>query len=252
MIREQAYQIEVEALEPIRVGGAPDPLSGQDNPVATVGSRPTIPGSSLKGALRAEIEGYLILRYFDQRSKRWSADHEVMKPCMAATSVSTGERALLDEGKYRKNCTYPLSGDPLSVCPACYVLGAQGLVGFVKVPFLWCDPSPDALYSARIDRSSGTVAKGTNREYQLLPPGTRFTGTLFLLQEDRVLGWRFGEPRPLPGGPDRWLTKDWDTEKVLKELLLERLQAISYLGGYKSKGMGRVRVTARPTDGAGA
>lgn len=238
--------MEVEALEPVRVGGAPDPLSGQDNPVAIVGSHATIPGSSLKGALRGEIERFLIDRYYDARAGRWPNESKAAQPCLAATRLSAAEQQLKDSGRYRQSCAYPISGGVAGICPACYLLGAQGLVGFVKVPFLWCQVSPDALYSARIDRSSGTVATGTNREYQLLPHGTHFTGTLYLLEEDTALDWRLGEARPLPGSPDAWLKLGWNRDQIIKELLLDRLQAITYLGGYKSKGMGRVRITVRP------
>lgn len=247
MIREQAYHVEVEALEPARVGGAPDPLSGQENPVAIVGSDATIPGSTLKGALRGEIERFLIDRYYDSRAGQWPDAQRASQPCLAATRLSSAEQQLRDSGRYRQSCAYSdRARDAQSICPACYLLGAQGLVGFVKVPFLWCQVSPDALYSARIDRSTGTVAQGTNRPYQLLPRGTRFDGTLYLLEEDTTLGWRLGQPRPLPGDPDKWLSPDWDRDKVVNDLLMGRLQAITYLGGYKSKGMGRVRVTVRP------
>lgn len=244
MITEQTYRVEVEALEPVRVGGAPDPLSGQENPVAIVGSEATIPGSSLKGALRSEIERYLIDQFYDSNAGRWPATNMPTQPCMAATQASRAERKLIGPSrKYRQNCVYPLPQGAPGVCPACYLLGAQGLVGFVKVPFLWCQVSPDVLYAARIDRASGTAAQGANREYRLLPRGTPFQGMLHLLEEDSALGWRFGRPRPLPGNPDAWLALGWDRDQVLQHLLLERLQAIQYLGGYKSKGFGRVKVT---------
>ncbi len=246
MIRERAHHVEVEALEPVRVGGAPDPLSGRENPVAMVGSDATIPGSSLKGALRGEVERFLIDRYYDRDSERWPTDQLAAQPCLAATRLSLAEQQLRNSGRYRQSCSYPVPQGASGICPACYLLGAQGLVGFVKVPFLWCQVSTDALYSARIDRSSGTVAQGTNREYQLLPRGTRFSGTLYLLEEDTALGWRLGQQRPLPGDPDRWLNPGWDREQIVNELLVGRLQAINYLGGYKSKGLGRVRITVRP------
>jgi CRISPR/Cas system CSM-associated protein Csm3 (group 7 of RAMP superfamily) len=197
----------------------------------------------LKGALRAEIERYLIHSYYDPGAKRWPSERLALQPCMAATRLSEGEEALKGAGKYRGHCTYPLSGQAHGICPACYLLGAQGLVGFVKVPFLWCDLGPDALYSARIDRSSGTVAQGTNRKYQLLPQGTRFSGKLWLTASDAALDWTFGKPRPLPGNPDQWLGMGWDPMRVENELLLDRLRNITHLGGYKSKGCGYFRTT---------
>lgn len=256
MIREQAYHIELEALEPVRVGGAPDPLSGQDNPVAIVGNDATIPGSSLKGALRNEIERFLIDRYYDSRARHWPDQQQAAQPCLAATRLSPAEQQLVSSGRYRpRSCAYvePRRDDRQQnrqqpICPACYLLGAQGLVGFVKAPFLWCQVSPDTLYSARLERSTGVVAQGTNRQYQLLPRGTRFGGTLFLLEEDTALGWRLGEQRPLPNNPDAWLSLGWGRDQIVQQLLVERIQAITYLGGYKSKGLGRVQITIRPQE----
>ncbi len=246
MIKEQAYHVEVEALEPVRVGGAPDPLSSQDDPIAIVGSDATIPGSSLKGALRAEIERFLIDRYYDSGARRWPEAQRASQPCLAATQLSPSEQQLRDSGRYRQSCVYPVQS--AGICPACYLLGARGLVGFVKVPFLWCQVSPDTLYSARIDRSSGTVAQGANRKYQLLPRSTRFEGTLYLLEEDTTLAWELGHARPLPGNPDAWLGLGWQREQIVQDLLIDRLQAITYLGGYKSKGLGRVRITVHPQE----
>lgn len=35
----------------------------------------------------------------------------------------------------------------------------------------------------------------------------------------------------------------WSQDKILKELVVDRLQAITTLGGYRSKGFGRVQIT---------
>jgi len=68
---------------------------------------------------------------------------------------------------------------------------------------------------------------------------------LYVLEEDTALGWRIGQQRPLPGEPDRWLTLGWDRDQIINDLLINRLQAVNYLGGYKSKGMGRVQITVQ-------
>ena len=246
MITEQAFQVSLTTLEPFRIGGIGDPLAAADNPVAIVGSQITIPGSSLKGALRAKMEEHLLGQYYDQRNRRWQQDQIAMQPCMAGTRLSPDEEQLLREGKYRREpCTYPLKSPSATICPSCYLLGAQGLTGFLRVPFLFSEVSPDALYSARIDRATHTVAQGTNRPYQLIPPGATFRGILYVMLSDDVLGWRLGQPRPLGG--DLWL-KDgsWSHERIIKELIIERLQSIQILGGYKSKGFGRVKITVTP------
>lgn len=48
MISEKGYKIEMEAVEPLRIGATEDPRSGIYNPVATVGEKVVIPGSQKK------------------------------------------------------------------------------------------------------------------------------------------------------------------------------------------------------------
>ena len=61
-------------MEPLRIGAAEDPRSGIHNPVAMVGEKVVIPGSSLKGALRAQMEQFLIETYYDDNSQSWLPD----------------------------------------------------------------------------------------------------------------------------------------------------------------------------------
>jgi CRISPR/Cas system CSM-associated protein Csm3 (group 7 of RAMP superfamily) len=71
MIRVARYTITATSLSPIRIGGREDPLSEADNPVAVVGGRVCVPGPSLKGALRNELERHLNDEFYDTRSGRW-------------------------------------------------------------------------------------------------------------------------------------------------------------------------------------
>ncbi len=42
---------------------------------------------------------------------------------------------------------------------------------------------------------------------------------------------------------DLWLEHgDWTQEKILKELIIERIENIGLLGGFKSKGCGAVEI----------
>lgn len=86
---------------------------------------------------------------------------------------------------------------------------------------------------------------GTNRSYQLVPPDTEFTGILEIVLHDDLLGWQLGRSRPLqePTKGDAWLTGgEWSTDRILRELVLDRLTAIRSLGGYRSKGFGNVKI----------
>ena len=243
MITLNRYTLTATTLTPIRVGGKNDPLSEADNPVAAVGGRICLPGPSLKGALRNAVERHLNDRFYDSASNRWASPQLPAQPCIPSTHFSSDEQRLIGEGRYRSRaCRYPANNE--GICPACYLLGAQGLVGFVSVPFLFTDVSYDELYSLRLDRASHIKVDGTNRPYQLVPPDTQFTGVLEVVLHDDLLGWRLGLPRPLKESRgDAWLTiGDWSAEKVLQELLLDRLTAIRSLGGYRSKGFGNVKI----------
>lgn len=272
MISEKRYKVELEAAEPLRIGGVEDPRSGIHNPVTKVGDRVVIPGSSLKGALRVEMEQSLIKTYHKMKpTPGWQKDKLAFQPCIPAPKPTTDEQVLIDSGKYRSEaCHYPCefeerlergrkifrgkcakgeAPNPHSICPICYFLGAMGLPGFIRVPFLYADISPEELYSSRIDRAISTVVEGTNRSYQLVSPGVKFSGELVIIIEDPVTGWRIGESRPLK---DRTLGDEWLKQENLKpdELIntyiIEGLKSIKVLGGYKSKGFGAVKIEVTP------
>ncbi|MBE0481072.1 MAG: hypothetical protein IBX68_08840 [Dehalococcoidia bacterium] len=236
------FKVEATTLEPFRIGAIQDPMSGIDNPVASVGKRPVIQGPSLKGALRAEIEQHLILQY--------SGTPEMM-PCIPSSvnALSAEERQLIQAKKFRDDgaCVYSDKQKSSSICPACYFLGAQGLVGFTRVPYLYCDTAPETLYSVRIDRATGVVRERTNRDYQLLPDGTTFTGKMELLLFDPTRNWELGRPRPQLTGLDNWLSvRNWAQQDLLNEFIVQRLEAIRIIGGFKSKGFGRVKIMVTP------
>jgi len=254
MIKELKIKISVKTLEPIRIGTKKDPLSAADNPVARVGGKLAIPGSTLKGALRAELERFLIDTYF--QNGNWKTRYEHFKPCIPGTELSTDEENLVRSGKYRDQkgaCRYPCNprtcGGKHSICPVCYLLGAMGLNGFLRVPFLYAETSTTELYSARIDRATSTVATGTNRPYELVPDGTIFSGVGTILLEDTVLNWKIAEPRKLVGDTlgDMWLKEGKlevkNQEEFIHKFVFDRLKSIRIIGGYKSKGFGAIEVS---------
>jgi CRISPR/Cas system CSM-associated protein Csm3 (group 7 of RAMP superfamily) len=272
MIKIKKFKVELETLEPLKIGGVEDPLSGIHNPVATVGKNLCIPGSTLKGALRNEIENFLIDKYYDKASKKWQSDKLPLQPCIPAPKFTADEEILIKDSKYRNYaCHYPCYKRPCpshregslkeckekkclpdthishEICPVCYLMGTMGLIGFVRVPFLFTDISANELYAARIDRAVKSVVEGTNRPYQLVPNGTKFIGELQIIIEDTVLGWKLGEPRPLLKNEtkgDKWLEGITLTQdQIIEDYILDRLKAINLLGGYKSKGFGQIKIT---------
>lgn len=232
----------------MHIGGAPDPLADIDGPVALLGGRPVVHGSSLKGAFRAQLEHILIESY--------SGAAET-KPCIPADwkNLSQDERGLINDLKKYKgsNCGYGYKrpggskgSQKLSICPTCYLLGTMGLMGFMQVPYLYSDIDPEDSYAIRQDRALLSGAGGSNRRLQLIPDGARFSGTLRVLLSDDLRGWRLGEARPLKSREyeDTWLVRHpWKPEDVLSKLVEPALRSIKQMGGFRSKGCGDVEVT---------
>ena len=108
MQKLREFKMQVITKEPFRIGGKKDPLSGADNPVTKIGGRLAIPGSSLKGALRNELERFLIDTY--HKDGKWAEGHEHFQPCIPGAQFSADEKRLIKIGKYRnqsRTCHYP-------------------------------------------------------------------------------------------------------------------------------------------------
>lgn len=242
----RSFSVKLVTKEPFRIGAMQNVMSGIDNPVTRVGGRVVIQGSSLKGALRASIEEYLIDKFSNEPN---------MKPCIpsAYNTLSADEKKLIDQRKFREGggCSY--SSNPKnrseSICPVCYLLGAQGLIGFVRVPYLYTDATPEEMYAVRVDRATGVVSEKTNRDFEIIADGIEFTGVLEVVVKDLVKGWELGKSRIIDeklgiGVNDAWLKNGtWNANKIINELIIERLKAINLLGGFKSRGCGKVEIT---------
>jgi CRISPR/Cas system CSM-associated protein Csm3 (group 7 of RAMP superfamily) len=128
-------------------------------------------------------------------------------------------------------------------------------VGFIRIPtlFISSDHQIQSLYSVRLDRASGTVAEKTNRDYQIIPDGAKFEGNLEVILDDPVRKWTFGKQRQ--GEVDAWLKEkdakgvvfsDKTAHAIIQEFIIDRLQGIDLLGGFKSKGCGKVEIKCEP------
>ncbi|HOE64860.1 MAG TPA: RAMP superfamily CRISPR-associated protein [Candidatus Sumerlaeota bacterium] len=258
----KTYTVKLLTLEPNHIGGKDKPLSDIENPFAIVGQRLCIPGPTLKGSLRSQLEHWLNDQYVEKGV--WV--DELLKPCIPSVRLSKEEEPLVSKrfrgtackyepARQKKGRHFQEGSDSLTICPICYLLGAAGLVGFVNVPFLFCNERlEEDLYSASIDRATQTIRGSANRPYQIVPPNVEFTGIMEVLIEDTLLGWKLGNKRPLVEHPnaDNWLINQksghWNKEKVLKDLLIERLQSIDRIGGYRSKGCGKIKITVTEND----
>lgn len=257
MITQKEYLITLTTIEPFRIGAKEDPLSGADNPVTRVGGRLCIPGPSLKGSYRANLERWLYDEFFDRKTNSWKSDK--VKPCIPSTKLTRDEDDLIKKKRFRGTaCVYKVEKidrrqqrdqfEPRdrSICPVCYLLGAQGLVGFISVPFLFSDMSYETLYSASRERATNIVKEGTNRPYQLTADNIKFAGVMKVLIKDDFIDWELGKARPLNEIPnaDAWISSilGISAEWILENMIINRIKNITKLGGYGSKGFGGVSI----------
>lgn len=241
-------KITLETKTPFRIGGEKSipGTTDVDSPITTVGDKIVVQGTSLKGAFRAELERYLIDTFYDKEKGQWK--NEWLKPCIPAdiNTITSDEKRLVEKDFYKYCCNYPEKGD--YICPVCYLLGARGLVGFLSVPFLYIETETiSRLQFIRMDRVIGTSARGKYGalgKYEVIPDKINFNGTLIILEKDDILGWELGKQRPLTESKgDKWLVdSQWDKTRIVKELIEDRLKSIQFLGGFKSKGCGEVKI----------
>ena len=258
MIKERALALRVTTAGPLRIGAKKDPLSGADNPVTRVGGSLVIPGSSLKGALRNQIECYLIDKFF--KGGIWELGKEEWMPCIPGAEASPDERQLIRDGKYRDQggtCHYPCADKCRnrvhSICPVCYLLGAMTLPGFLRVPFLRAEGGSNELVAVRLDRATKTIPQlgrgGPVRSYELVPQGAVFSGVMHITLEDTITGWKLSQPRQFGDRArthgDSWLVgSSYDQGEFFSEFVADRLREINTMGGYRSKGFGRIQIEA--------
>jgi len=245
MRKWKQFTVKLVTKAPFRIGGV-KPIPGTtdvDSPIVRLGNKIVVQGTSLKGAYRAELERYLIDNFLDKTTKRWK--NTWFKPCIPADvkTILADERKLLDKGFYKYCCSYPNPND--YICPVCYLLGARGLIGFINVPFLkMIKGSVERLQFIREDRVIGTSARGAIGKFEAIPESSVFEGVMTVLEEDDILGWKFGQKRDLAESQgDKWLdSPEWTKEKVEDNLIIKRLTNIKNLGGYRSKGFGQVDI----------
>jgi len=242
----------------LHIGGSPSPLTEKKAPVFSVDGKPAIPASSFKGAFRYQVEQLLIANKDDFKSKLGITDDELIKPCIPAPRPSKAEQELLNLG-YRKHCEIKIEEDkveipkenntPLGLCPVCYLFGATGLMGFLLIPNFWPEVGEYRINQTniRIDRGSGTTAKGAKVDGEQVKPGTIFKGTLEIVAQQGT--FQFGKAREIGGTKvDLWLdgiaSKSIEEAQLLliNEILIPTLNNITVLGGQKSKGAGKVNI----------
>jgi len=246
----------------LHIGGANTPLSDVKQQVFKVDGIPAIPATSLKGALRHQLD-LLFIEKGDAWARRLGVPRDALKPCIPSSDPTRAERDALS-GTYRvtlaknhpQHCGIDSEHDKITpygggVCPVCYFLGAPGLPGFVRVDNFF--PESRGAQSLRIeqprlriDREVTTAAHGALVTSEQVKPGTVFRGVVEICRH--FSGFEFGRPRTIAGEQlDPWLvgtgmSLDEIRLFLVNECLLPALRNITVLGGQKSLGAGKVAV----------
>ncbi|MCL6451328.1 MAG: CRISPR-associated RAMP protein [Acetobacteraceae bacterium] len=196
----------VEALSPLHVGApsSTSPLE-RDNPVVKDGlGRPYIPGSSLKGALRSRVESIL---------------RGLGGPNAACDVLDTGcvDKRTAEEFTRNPAATLPkLIGQ---LCPVCRAFGSPWFASPLRFGDLY--PEGPVRLETRtgvaIDRDRLTAASRRLFTLEVVPVGTTFR---LDIRGERVDGQSLG----------------------LLWLALREFESDGFLGGGRSRGLGRVRI----------
>jgi CRISPR/Cas system CSM-associated protein Csm3 (group 7 of RAMP superfamily) len=243
----------------LHIGGTPSPLTEKKGPVFSVDGRPAIPASSFKGAFRYQVEQILIARKNDLKSKFAIPADDFLKPCIPASRPSLAEKKLSPSEYRQHNCEIKIEenrveipkdhNNSIGLCPVCYFFGATGLMGCLRAPNFWPEVGEYRIdqTSIRIDRKSGTAAKGAIITGEQVKPGTIFKGDLEIVAKQG--DFEFGKPRSIGVEKvDLWLdgiaSKPVQDAQLLlvNEILIPALNNITVLGGQKSKGGGKVSI----------
>jgi hypothetical protein len=256
------------------IGTSKFPLTGLDLPVFKIDERPVIPSTSLKGAWRSRFER-LLDENLDQLAGSFNTDPNHLKPCIPTTAPSVAERGKFGNRRWLTGCQIELGEEKVKlnpkhrdgsrefICPVCYFFGANGLQGFLRLSHLSPPVSQAVLYKQTItsrDRAVDGVRSGALASGEFVKGGTRFEGVAELLLHDGT--FTFGDPRRLnsqgqdhEGKPaivfDRWLENFARDERdsvqrqlvLINKLLIPAFEKIDVLGGHRSKGGGRVKVS---------
>lgn len=266
-------KITVEYNSFLHIGASYDPRAVIKGQIFKVDRLPVIPATSFKGALRYQLEQYFIHKHDDLKNKFNCNDIKFLKPCIPTTAITKAEIELTKEvyrNQYINNSKYTtcyLSVDEGKInypndgiCPVCYFMGAAGLPGFLRFTNFMTSERNSIIYQTniRLCRKTNTAATGAKVEQEQVKGNTVFHGSIEIVIEnpiDRLQGIMFGMPRIIKVNEenkqlelDKWLSNWGEGDKrkriktLIEEILIPSIQNIKELGGYKSRGAGRVTV----------
>ncbi len=203
----------------VRVGaGKATDISASDAPIMRDGrGRPFLPGSSLKGALRAGLER--VLRAIDAAELKTCDPLDRKLSCSAKLQELKKQR---QEQGDRDNAELQLDQIEAGLCVVCALFGSSFFAGRLLVRDLPAagdaDVFPEVRDGVGLDRDLRKAAYGIKYDFECLSPGTAFG-----------LELRLENPTP--------------THLALALKALELLhEGHILLGGLTSRGLGRVEL----------
>lgn len=215
----------------LRVGSgrATEPV-GTDLPVMRDAlGRPFIPGSSFKGALRAGIEG-LIRGVVEGRVGACIPTSKDEDRCLPANDIKKGNRVLVEGMSTLRDKGWDDARMADEVwqrsCLVCRTFGSPWLASHVQVKDLAVDAKRwfghfQVRDGVAIDRDTETAASGLLYDYEVVPADTRFACRIVA---ENTQEWQLGLI---------WLA------------LQPFVQGQASLGGFRSRGLGHVRLLGR-------
>lgn len=178
--------LDVQTLGSLTIKAGDQPQTLADSPVIRIGGEPVIPGSSLKGALRSNLEALL------------SAKGTLV--CVPATAIPNQIKRDRQDTQYLKNLgrKEPCRPNDRDLCPVCLIFGtvggSQGLSGsaiFLDARLVEkFDPAivPERTHVA-ITRDTRSQSGGALVTNETVDAGVKFAGAIRLVNPQE---WQVG------------------------------------------------------------
>ncbi len=185
----------------MRIGGTRaglDPTE-PDNGVLKCDGKPFIPGSSIKGVLRTNIEAI----FKEEKTKCFVCGEKIFKPTKS------------NRARFLKE----LDQKGFELCPSCTIFGNEFIQGrlFLTDFYLNSEAEITVRDGVRIDRETETAANQAKYDYEIVEPGAVFSGEFVLIN----------------------LQQQSKEYKALKQMLDWINLGIIRIGGSTSRGLGR-------------
>ena len=160
----------LEAVDPIHIGASAkdslNPIEVDDSVLKDANGNPIIPGSSIKGVVRTQMES--ILKGIGKRV--CNIHNDMDKNCTDKDFLKKIQKIESEQEKAQK--IYEQS------CEICKLFGGRGFAGKLHFKDAYYIGDAPCAYEHRdgvgIDRETGSAQKGVKYDFDIIPKGTKF------------------------------------------------------------------------------